>query len=124
MQQRIVRIVVGLAGAFSILLAARFVLDPLTPAATLGVMPSNPLGVATLRGDFGGLFGVCGVFALAAAIRNSASFVTVPLIAIAIVLAGRILSYAVDGGGWASVQPMLGELTLLAVFAAGRAVLD
>jgi hypothetical protein len=121
--QLIVRIVVGIVGLLSILLAARFFLSPAAPAALLGVAPVGELGTATLRGDFGGFFGVCGIFALAAAIRNSAVLVTAPLLAIAIALTGRVVSYTLDGGGSTVVQPMLVELTLLAVFGIGRATL-
>ncbi len=118
-----VRAIVGLAGLLSILLAARFFQNPATPAGLLGVAPVGELGAATLRGDFGGFFGVCGIFALAAAIRNSAALITAPLLAIGIALAGRIVSYALEGGGSAVLQPMLVELTLLVVFALGRAML-
>lgn len=121
--QLIVRIVVGVAGLLSILLAARFFQNPAAPAALLGVAPVGELGTATLRGDFGGFFGVCGIFALAAAIRNSATLVTAPLLAIGIALTGRIVSYALVGGGSAVVQPMLVELTLLVVFGMGCATL-
>ena len=121
--QTFVRIIVGLAGVLAIGLAARFFQNPVALAATLGVAPVGELGIATLRGDFGGFFGVCGILAVAAAIRNSAALVAAPLIAIALALTGRIISYAIDGGGTAVVQPMLVELTLLIVFGAGRGML-
>jgi hypothetical protein len=124
MMQRIVRIGVGVAGLLSILLAARFFINPAAPAALLGITPVGDLGTATLRADLGGFFGVCGILALAAAIRNSAALVTVPLLAIAIALSGRIVSYALDGGGSAVVQPMLVELALLVVFGLGWATLS
>ncbi len=123
MMQLIVRFVVGVVGLLSILLAARFFQNPTAPAALLGVAPVGELGTATLRGDFGGFFGVCGIFALAAAIRNSAALVTAPLLAIGIALTGRVVSYALVGGGSAVVQPMLVELTLLVVFGIGCATL-
>jgi hypothetical protein len=119
----VVRIVVSIAGLLSVALAVRFFVSPVALAATLGVAPLGELGTATLRGDFGGFFGVCGIFALAAAIRNSAAFVTVPLLAIAIAISGRIVSYALDGGGSAVLQPMLVELVLLAIFGVGRMTL-
>lgn len=121
--QLVVRIIIGVVGLLSILLAARFFQDPAAPAALLGVTPVGGLGTATLRGDFGGFFGVCGILALAAAIRNSAALLTAPLLAIAIALTGRIISYALDGGGVAVAQPMLVELTLLVVFGIGWATL-
>lgn len=124
MMQRIVRIVVGVAGLLSVLLAARFFINPAASAALLGITPVGDLGTATLRADLGGFFGVCGILALAAAIRNSAALVTVPLLAIAIALSGRIVSYALDGGGSAVVQPMLVELTLLVVFGLGCVTLS
>ena len=122
--QMVVRIVVGLAGLLSLVLAARFFQSPATLAATLGVASLGELGTATLRGDFGGFFGVCGIFALAAAIRNSAALVTVPLLAIAIAITGRIVSYTLDGGGTVVLQPMLVELVLLVVFGMGRVMLS
>ena len=121
--QRVVRIIVGLAGLLSILLGARFFHDPAAAATLLGVTPAGELGIATLRGDFGAFFGLCGILALAAAIRNSAALVTAPLLAIVIALAGRIVSYALEGGGLAVLQPMLVELMLLIVFGLGRLAL-
>jgi hypothetical protein len=121
--QLIVRIVVGVAGLLSILLAARFFINPAASAALLGLAPVGEFGTATLRADLGGFFAVCGIFALAAAIRNSAALVTAPLLAIAIALSGRVVSYVLDGGGSAVVQPMLVELTLLAVFGLGWVML-
>ena len=121
--QFIIRIVVGVVALLSILLAARFFQNPAAPAALLGVAPLGKLGTATLRGDFGGFFGVCGILALAAAIRNSAALVSAPFLAIAIALTGRVVSYALDGGGSDVAQPMLVELTLLVVFGIGRATL-
>jgi hypothetical protein len=121
--QTFIRIIVGLVGVLAIMLAARFFQNPAAPAALLGVTPAGELGIATLRGDFGGFFGVCGILAVAAAIRNSAALVAAPLIAIALALTGRIISYAIDGGGADVLQPMLVELTLLIVFGVGRATL-
>ncbi len=121
--QHVIRIIVGLAGLLSILLGARFFQDPAAAATLLGVTPAGELGTATLRGDFGGFFGVCGIFALVAAIRNSAALVTAPLLAIVIALAGRIISYGLEGGGSSVLQPMLVELMLLIVFWLGRVTL-
>ncbi len=121
--QHVIRIIVGLAGLLSILLGARFFQDPAAAATLLGVTPAGELGTATLRGDFGGFFGVCGIFALVAAIRNSAALVTAPLLAIVIALAGRIISYGLEGGGSSVLQPMLLELMLLIVFWLGRVTL-
>jgi hypothetical protein len=121
--QLIVRIIVGAAGLLSLLLAARFFQDPTAAATLLGIAPAGVLGTATLRGDFGAFFGVCGILALAAAIRNSAALLTAPLLVIAIALTGRIVSYALEGGGPAVMQPMLVELTLLVVFGLGRLTL-
>jgi hypothetical protein len=117
--QFVVRLVVGLAGLLSMLLAVRFFQNPAVPAALLGIAPLGELGTATLRGDFGAFFGACGILALAAAIRNSAALLTAPLLVIAIALTGRVVSYALDGGGSLVLQPMLVELTLLVVFGSG-----
>ena len=121
--QTFIRIIVGLVGVLAIMLAARFFQNPVAPAAMLGVAPVGELGTATIRGDFGGFFGVCGILAVTAAIRNSATLVAAPLIAIALALTGRIISYVIDGGGSAVLQPMLIELTMLIIFGAGRAML-
>jgi hypothetical protein len=121
--QLVIRIIVSVAGLLSMLLAARFLQDPAASATLLGISPVGALGTATLRGDFGAFFGVCGILALAAAVRNSAALLTAPLLVIAIALTGRIVSYALEGGGPAVLQPMLVELTLLIVFGLGRVTL-
>ena len=121
--QMFIRIIVGLVGVLAIMLAARFFQNPAAPAAMLGVAPVGELGIATIRGDFGGFFGVCGILAVAAAIRNSAILVAAPLIAVALALTGRIISYAIDGGGAPVLQPMLIEAVLVVVFGLGWATM-
>jgi len=118
--QMVIRILVGLAGVATSYLAITFFYDPVMPAAMLGVKAVDVLGIATLRGDFAGFFGVCGILALAAAVRNAASFMTAPVLIIGIAFCGRGLSYALDGGGMRVIQPMIVEYILLVIFGLGR----
>lgn len=115
-----IRGLVGLAGVLALLLALQFWFDPEAPAARLGLSPQGGLGLATLRADLAGFFGLAGVMALAAAVRAQAALLTAPLVMIAIALTGRVITAATSGLAPDMVQPMVIEAVLLALFAAGR----
>lgn len=119
----VVRMLVGVAGLLAVLIALGFWINPDMLAAKFGIMPEGPLGFSTLRADFGALFGGVGVFALAAAVRNSARLLSAPLLLIAIGFSGRLLTIALSGYDASMLQPMIVEIVLIVLFATGRKLL-
>lgn len=62
--------------------------------ATLGVSAPTALAASTLRGDLGALFGMFGVMAIAAAVRDDRRLLVAPVLLPALAVAGRLFSYA------------------------------
>jgi hypothetical protein len=120
MIQFIVRIVIGLIGAFAIFMAVRFWIDPVGAGAGLGISGQGILGVATLRADFGSIFAVAAILSLAGAIRNDGRFLTAPILLFATALLGRFLTVFLSGLTPSEVQPMVVEAVLVVLLAAGR----
>ena len=118
-----VRLLVGVAGLLGLVLALGFWINPEMLAAEFGIAPQGPLGFSTLRADFGALFGAVGALSLAAAVRNNARWLTAPLFLIGTGFAGRLLTIALSGYDASMLQPMVTEIILIAIFAAGRRLL-
>lgn len=113
------RAIVGIAGLLGLLVAARLWMAPAELAAQLGVAPTGPLGLATIRADMGGFFAAGGAFALAAAIKSRGGLLLPSVMLIALALTGRIFAIAMDGFAPEMGPPMAIEAVLLIVFAAG-----
>lgn len=84
-------VIVG-AGALLNWALAWFALPRL--AGTLGVSAPTALAASTLRGDLGALFGMFGILAIAAAVRDDRRLLIAPVLLPALAVAGRLLSYA------------------------------
>lgn len=115
----VLRIVVGIAGLLGLLVAARLWMAPADLAAQLGVAPTGPLGLATLRADMGGFFAGGGAFALAAAIKGRGGILLPSVALIGLALAGRLVTVAMNGFSPEMGPPMAIEAVLLVLFAAG-----
>lgn len=115
----IVRALIGVVGALALVLAAQLWLNPVAPAAQLGVAPLGALGLSTIRADLGGFFGGVGLFALAAALRNEARLALVPLVLVGLALTGRLLTAALVGLPQPTIMPIAVEAVLVVLFVAG-----
>lgn len=111
----ILRGALGLCGGLGLVLALGFLTQPETSAARLGLSAAGPVGLSTLRGDMTGLFALIGGFALAAAVRERATYLVAPAVLVAVILAGRGISAVLDGSGAGSL-PLIGvEVAMLTV---------
>lgn len=119
----LLRVLAGAAGLVGILIALATWANPAGPPATLGLQGVGGLGEATIRADVAGFFGAFGILALAGAVRSEARLFTAPLLMIAIALAGRLLTVAMSGYEPSMALPMIIEVALLVIFAAGRVFL-
>lgn len=116
----VLRIVLGLAGLAGALIALRFWMAPAEIAKQFALSADTPLGLATMRADLAGFFGVCATMAIAAAVRAEARFLTAPVILIALALSGRAITVLVNGFSADMAMPMSVEAVLLILFGAGR----
>jgi len=119
----VIRVLAGLAGLLGVFIALATWANPVGPPAALGLQGVGGLGEATIRADVAGFFGTFGLLALAGAVRAEARLFTAPLLLIALALAGRVLTVVMSGYEAAMGLPMMIEVGLLAVFAAGRLLL-
>ena len=116
----VLRVLVAVVGVLAILLAAQFWLNPIAPAARLGLDPRGALGLATIRADMAGFFATAGVLSLIAAVRAEARLMTAPLLLVGIALAGRIVTLVDQGFTPAQAPPMAVEAALVVLFALAR----
>lgn len=116
----VLRILVAVVGVAAILLAAQFWLNPVQPAARLGLDARGALGLATIRADIAAFFATAGILSLIAAVRAEARLMTTPLLLVALALAGRVVTVVDQGFTPAQAPPMAVEATLVALFALAR----
>jgi hypothetical protein len=116
----VLRAAIGLAGLLFVALALGFLHDPASAAAKLGVGALDPLGHATLRGDFFAFFAVGGLLSIAGAVRDDARLLLAPLLLIALTLAGRLITVAVSGFDPSMGPPMMVEAVMILLLWFGR----
>lgn len=119
----VLRLLLGLVGLLALVLTARLWLNPDMAAAKLGVQATGPLGVATLRADLAGFFGVAGGLTLAGAIRSDARLLTAPMLLIGAALTGRVVTVLAMGLKPEMVAPMVIEAVLVVLLAFGSRTL-
>ncbi len=128
MLQLILRAVIGILGLLGLALAARFWVDPVTAAESIGLAGVGDLGTASLRADLGAFFGTTGLFCVLAAVMNRAALMSAPIALFGLALAGRIFSLVMGGPLEGDIpqellQPMIIEAVALVLFALGRFLL-
>lgn len=115
----VTRLLVGLTGAFNVLLGLGFLLDPAQAGLRFFLTSLGTQGLATMRADFTAFFVTGGLFALVAAWRGERAPLLVPLSLLSIAIAGRAISLAVDGAPTTAFPPMVVEAVMIAVLALG-----
>ena len=116
------RLLIGIFGALSLLLASRLWLSPHIAVGMLGLTELNNTGLATIRADIGGLFTAIGVLMSYGAVRNSRAALTGALVVVASAFAGRLFAAAQDGVAPDQVPPLVVELVMVTLLLLGRAV--
>ncbi|RAK62821.1 MBL fold metallo-hydrolase [Phenylobacterium kunshanense] len=100
------RIVVGLYGLIFAALGFGFWVAPERAAARFAVEPLGPVGLSTLRGDFGGVFLGLAVLCLVGVWSRRRGLLTAAAIVLGAIILGRLLGAAM-GGGAAGLVPNL-----------------
>ena len=111
----IVRIALFGLGVLTLPLAAGFLLTPARVALRLGLEPTGPVGLSTLRGDVFALFLMFGLSAIYASVRNRSDVLIIPMIMIAVIILGRLFSAVVDGSGPEALPLIAVEVVMLAI---------
>jgi hypothetical protein len=110
------RLLVALIGSLSLLAMAQHWFAPDAVLAERGLGVIGAMGRASARADIGGIFAGIGIFALLAAWRQSRTWLLAAIILSGSALAGRLLSFVVDGNAPGVVAPILIEAGVISVF--------
>ncbi len=116
------RILVGLFGAMSALIALRFWFDMGPLLGQFGIEAKGIVGRATVRADIGGLFMGMGIMMLLAAWQQSRIWALRVMVVGACALMGRFVSVAMDGSGPDTWGPVIVEMVTLAILYWARTV--
>ncbi len=117
--RNLMRGLVGLTGAFNVVLGLGFLFDPAQAGLRFFLTSLGTQGLATMRADFTAFFVTGGVFALVAAWRGERTPLLVPLSLLSIAIAGRAVSLIADGAPATAFPPMVVEAVMIAVLALG-----
>lgn len=121
MSNNVVRGLVGVWGLLSFLMGLGLWFNPTGLAEGMGLAVTGTNGIATLRADVAGYFGVVGLLTMLAALRHDHSYLKVPMLLIAAALIGRIITFVFTEASLQSIPPMIIEVLILALYIrAGR----
>lgn len=109
------RILVGLIGVLTVLVALRlwFAMDG--ALSQFGIAPLNLVGRQTVRADMAGLFMSIGVFSLMAAWKQSRTWALGALVVTGAAIAGRLVGVLIDGAGAGVWPPVVIEAVIIAI---------
>jgi len=122
MFKMIPRVFTGLMGALLALpFALRWLLTPEVQSAHLGISLDGPSAFSHMRGDTGGAFFAVGALAILGLVRKEPGYLEAVALIMVSIIAGRLLSVALDGFHPQVGVAMAVELvTALAAFATAR----
>jgi hypothetical protein len=118
--QMVSRILVGLVGAFFFVMGLMFWFSLDTQVVGFAIEPSNVLGRASIRADFGGFFLAGGIMGLYAAWKQCRMAAAGAMLLLGLALAGRIISILLDGPAPGGIPPMVVEAVCVAILAWAR----
>ena len=121
--QYTLKIVVMLLGLVFLALGFKYLIDPVGMGEQFGLQPLAGNGYATLRADMFALFGVCGLAAILGAWRNDRTLLLVSAAICLFALAGRFISYFVDGASTGMLEAVAVEVVSAATLLVASRVL-
>lgn len=117
------RICVALAGLFSLAMGAAAFLSPEQLGQTLGVSALSPLGLNSMRADFGSFFLASAIACGFALFARKPDWLWGAMTLYLIAVIGRVIGVAIDGAPADVAQPIIIELVLVAFLAFGARTL-
>ncbi len=116
---------VGLMGILFSLIGLGFLVAPGRLTVPFAIQPSSLGGIATLRGDLGGLFLGMAAFTLLGALPSKSRWLLVPTVFLAAVILGRMVNLFAEGAPGPGAGPLLLEIVLvLVLIGAQRTLID
>jgi ribonuclease Z len=115
MIQRILRVLVAIAGLVFLVLGISFLLAPGGQVERFALFPSGNSGYNTLRGDFGAFFLGTAIFCFIGAVRGAVRWLIPPATFMALVVIGRLYSFFIDGPAPGAIPMLWVEILILAV---------
>jgi hypothetical protein len=109
------RTVVGLIGAFSLVMGLTTLLDPDQVATSLGFGPLDAMGLNSLRADVGGFFLAAAVFCGIGLFRGRSGWILGGALLYGLAAVGRITGVAMAGAPEGVVTPIVVEIILVAL---------
>lgn len=119
----IARICVVLAGLFSLAMGVMAFISPEQLGAALGISALSPIGVNSMRADFGSFFLASFIACALALFAGRASWLWGAAALYAIAVVGRFVGILVDGAPEGIAQPVIIELLLVAMLSFGARTL-
>lgn len=113
----ILRVLSGAVGLIFLLLGLGFLIMPEVLAIAFFAEPARAVGINSLRGDFGALFLGMSFFCLLGVFTRYRWLLTVPAVFLALVIIGRLTSFAIDDLPMVMAGALVSELIFLAVLA-------
>jgi len=117
------RWLVRLIGVILLMIGLGFLFVPDKLASQFAVHPASVAGIATLRGDLGGLFLGMAVFCFLGALPSRSRWLMVPTVFLAAVILGRMVNLAFEGVTGPGVGPLLFEIVLVLVLIGAKRTL-
>ncbi len=117
--RKVARALVGLVGAFNVLLGLGFLIDPAQAGLRFFILSLGTQGLATMRADFTAFFVTGGGFAVVAAWRAWRTPLLVPVSLLGIAISGRAISLIADGAPGTAFPPMVVEALMILILAIG-----
>ena len=120
--KQIARLLVGLIGTASLLMALALWFNMEAFVPQLGIETVSPVGRATVRADIAGLFMGIGIMMVMAAWKSSSAWAYGALVLVGGAIAGRLVGVAADGAGPGIWPPIIVEAVAIAILLWARTV--
>jgi len=112
------RVLAAGVGILFLLMGLGFLVMPeVLATALLAAEPARAVGINSLRGDFGGLFLGLSLFTLVGTSTRHRWLLLVPIVFLALIVMGRLISLAVDDLPLVAKGALASELAFLAILA-------
>ena len=108
-------ILVGLVGLLMLVLGVQWLTDPVAAAGRLGITLQGADAFSTARGDLAGMFIGGALMALLGLLTRNSAWLLALALMLALIAAGRVVGFFLDGPADPSVQAFFAELLMAAV---------
>lgn len=115
MTQRMLRYLATGVGLLFLVIGISLLIAPGRLATLFAIAPSGPAGLSTVRADLAGLFIGMGAFTMIGVTTASAALLSVPVVFLAAIAAGRLINVIADGVSAEALRSLAVEAVALGV---------